>query len=93
MRSPRRLNLAQRIVTIIGLGIALGIFGLWVTTRGGISGWVGYAPLSTSAAYRSNLSVVFRGGLHPWVRLAIWLALTVVWTGASIALLRSASEP
>jgi hypothetical protein len=92
MRSPRRLNLGQRIVIVIGLGVGLAVFGLWATSQGIASGWVGYAPLSSSAAYRSSLSIAFAGGLHPWVRLVIWLALIVFWTVVSIVFLRSPSE-
>jgi hypothetical protein len=29
------------------------------------------------------------GGLHPWVRMMVWLVLTAVWVLASVALLRS----
>jgi len=87
-----RLNLRQRIIIVIGLGLGLAFFGLWATTpRGAAFGWVGYAPLSSSAAYRSNVSIAF-GGLHPWVRLLIWLTLTAIWMAASVILLRSSSE-
>ncbi len=83
-----RLNLRQRIVVVIALGVGLGFFGLWVTNQGPVGpfGWTGYAPLRV-ATYGPD------GGLHPWVRLLIWLALTVVWAIASIVLLRSSSEP
>jgi heme/copper-type cytochrome/quinol oxidase subunit 1 len=65
---------------VIGLGIGIFFFGQWATTRGEASGWVAYAPLS-------NSSTVGVGGLDPWVRLVIWLALTLAWTLTSIALL------
>jgi heme/copper-type cytochrome/quinol oxidase subunit 1 len=79
----RTLNLAQRIVVVIGLGIGLDVFGQWLVSRGsGATGWVAYAPLSR-AVY---LPV---GGLHPWVRMMVWLVLTAVWVLASVALLRS----
>ena len=96
MRSPRRLNLGQRIVFIVGLGVGLAVFGLWATAQGSpghLVGWTGYAPLQSSAAYRSSLSLFFNGGLHPWVQLLIWLGLTVMWTVSSILLLRSPSKP
>jgi heme/copper-type cytochrome/quinol oxidase subunit 1 len=67
------------MVVVVGLGAGLYFFGSWLTTRGEVgSGWVGYAPLSD-----------FPGGLDPWVRLPIWLALIVVWVGAGVVLLRS----
>ena len=96
MGSPRRLNLGQRIVVIVGLGVGLAVFGLWATAQGSpdhLVGWTGYAPLESSAAYRSSLSLTFRGGLHPWVQLLIWLGLTILWTVTSVFVLRSSSEP
>jgi hypothetical protein len=93
MHSHRRLNLGQRIVTVIGLGVGLGILGVWATSQGKAFGWVGYAPLSSSATFRNSLSIAIAGGLHPWVRLVIWLGLTIFWTVVSIVLLRSPSEP
>ena len=81
----RALNSGQRLVVVVGLGLALYFFGGWVTTRDTFSGWVAYAPLS-------NTVNVPGGGLHPWVRLLIWLALIFVWVLASVALLRTHSE-
>jgi uncharacterized membrane protein YwaF len=82
----KRMNRSQRLVIVVGLGVALYFFGGWITTRGTGAqfGWVAYAPLSNT----NNLL----GGLHPWVRLVIWLVLIVVWAVASLWLLRS-SEP
>jgi hypothetical protein len=81
-----RLNTRQRIVVVIGLGVGLYFFGGWVTTRGGAgTGWVAYAPLSNTV----NTPDLPGPGLHPWVRLIIWLALIVVWVLASVVLLRS----
>ena len=78
---------------VTGLGIGLVVFGMWATGPRPAFGWTGYAPLSSTSAYSSNLSITFAGGLHPWVRLLIWLALIVVWTAVSIVLLRPSSEP
>ena len=75
------LNVAQRVVVVSGLGIGLLFFGQWVTTRGSLSGWTGYAPLSNSF----QLS----GGMQPWVRLIVWLALTLVWMVISLVLLKT----
>jgi hypothetical protein len=82
------VNTAQRVVIVVGLGIALYLFGSWLIGYwefGGSPnsfGWVGYAPLS---------GTVSRPGLilHPWVRLLIWLALTTIWVVTSAVLLRS----
>jgi len=78
----------QRIVVVIGLGVGLYFFGGWVTTRGGAgAGWVAYAPLSHAV----DTAQLPGSGLHPWVRLVIWLALIVVWVVASVAILRNPS--
>ena len=78
----RGMTTGQRVVIIVGLGLALGCFGAWLTTRGigGQNGWVAYAPLSNT--YNAP------GGLHPWVRLVIWLVLILVWVVVSVVLLR-----
>jgi hypothetical protein len=82
------LNRVQRIVITIGLGLGMYVFGGWITTRGGPgSGWVAYAPLSNTLGPSDAI-----GGLHPWVRLLIWLALIAVWVMASVWLLRSSSD-
>jgi heme/copper-type cytochrome/quinol oxidase subunit 1 len=73
---------------VIGLGVGLVFFGMWATGPRPPAGWTGYAPLSSSSAYSSSLSITFTG-LHPWVRLLIWLGLIVVWTAVSVVLLRS----
>jgi hypothetical protein len=81
----RGLNIHQRIILVIGLGAAIFFFGGWVTTRGALTGWVAYAPLSNTANFPNM-------GLHPWVRLLIWLALILVWLVFSVAVLRSPSS-
>ena len=82
----RRLNKQQRIVIVIGLGIALYFFGGWVTTRGEAgSGWVAYAPLSNAV----NTADLPGPGLHSWVRLLIWFVLTAIWVVVGVLLLRS----
>jgi hypothetical protein len=84
----RRINMAQRVILVIGLAMALYLFGGWINTRGSAtpSGWVGYAPLQTYGPQ----NIV--GGFHPWVRLVIWIALVLVWVIASVLLLRAASR-
>lgn len=81
------------MVMVVGLGIALYFFGAWVTTRGtgwpgGGTGWTSFAPL-TSPSTTPDLI----GGLHPWVRMVIWLALVVIWVIASVLVLRSPGAP
>jgi hypothetical protein len=81
----RRVNRAQRMVVVVGLAAALWFVGGWATTSVGATGWVGYAPLT-------NAVNVPPGGLHPWARLLIWLALVLVWVLASFAVLRSSAD-
>ena len=71
---------------MVGLGVALYFFGGWITTRGTGAqfGWVAYAPLSNTTDVPLG-----PGGLHPWVRLIVWLVLILVWVGTSVILLRS----
>jgi hypothetical protein len=82
----RGFNRAQRVVMVVGLGVGLYALGGWITTRGtlGASGWVAYAPLTNTLNSPDGIS-----GLHPWVRLLIWLLLILVWVVASAFLLRS----
>jgi hypothetical protein len=81
MQEPS-LNRTQRIIVVVGLGIAFFVSGQWLTTLGSNlpNGWVAYAPLSKEFA---------PDGLQTWVRYLIWLALFSIWTLISAALLRS----
>ncbi len=97
LMAHRKFNFAQRLVVVLGLGAVLYLIGSWATSLDSFYGWVGYAPLSTgSATYGSATSAPFGmpslvSGLHPWVRLVIWLVLIAVWVGVSLVLLRSPS--
>jgi hypothetical protein len=85
----RKFDRPQRVIVVVGMGLALYVFGLWATAIGAQlpNGWTGYAPL------QSNQAVSFlEGGLHPWVRLVIWLVLIVVWVGLSCEVLRDRSS-
>ena len=79
MRRVRSLRAAQRVVLVVALGAALVAVGDYVTTLGRFTGWTGYAPLATGAPPL--------GGLHPWLRLLVWLALALAWAVCSVALL------
>ena len=82
-----KLNHGQRVVLVVALAAALYVLGLYIMTLGNAgSGWVAYAPLTQVAHSLTGTPVA---GLHPWVRLVVWLGLTVVWAGCSVALLRS----
>jgi hypothetical protein len=83
--SAGTLNRAQRVVIVIGLAVALYVLGGWVTSLGSHppSGWVAYGPLSTQETF---------GGLHPWVRLVVWVALVALWVVSSVAILAGRSS-
>jgi heme/copper-type cytochrome/quinol oxidase subunit 1 len=83
----RRLNSAQRVICVIGVGVGLFLVGSWVTSLGQNAnfGWVAYAPLSNSTL------IPHPGGLHPWVRLVIWLVLTLLWAGVALALFKDSA--
>jgi hypothetical protein len=82
MRFIDGLSKAQRVVVVIGLGLALGAVGSYLISLGsGLPrGWTGYAPL--------QVLLVPGTGMAPWLRLIIWLALIALWALASITLLR-----
>jgi len=78
------LLFSQRVVLIVALAFALYVVGMWLTNLDThpFTGWVAYAPLSNTSFSP------YVGGLHPWVRVVIWLLLTIVWTVTSLSLLR-----
>ncbi len=86
MKWLRGLSYGQRVVLVVALGVGLGSLGSYLVTLGSpSSGWVAYAPLTEHTGVPGI-------GLHPWVRLLIWLALTVVWATCSLVLLRPSSS-
>ena len=87
MRRIDGLSLAQRIIVVIALGMALAIVGGFLDTLGGgfTGGWFAYAPLTRGTYFPG-------AGPPPWVRLIIWLLLTGIWALASIRVLRPGRE-
>jgi len=84
MRWIDRLNMAQRVVLVITLGLALGIVASYLTGLGVRTGWYAYAPVS--------------GQLQPpgigepgWLRLVIWLAAVSLWALTSLRVLSQSS--
>jgi heme/copper-type cytochrome/quinol oxidase subunit 1 len=76
------MNLGQRVIIIISLGLALGAAGSFIVNLGEDGGWFAYAPL-TEATYPPGI------GLPSWARLVVWLVLITIWGLASVRLLRS----
>jgi hypothetical protein len=89
MRWIDGLSKAQRVVVVIALGLALGAVGGYLVSLGSgyRFGWTGYAPLSTEGEF-----FVPGRGLHPWLRVIVWLVLIGLWAVASIRVLRPRSE-
>jgi hypothetical protein len=84
----RSLGLAQRIILVVALALALGVLGRYLITLGHPSefGWFSYAPLNST-------SVIPRPpDLRAWARLLIWLGLIAVWALGSLLLLRPARQ-
>jgi len=83
MQRVDRLGIAQRIIVVVALGLALAVTGEFITSIGSPAanfGWFGYAPLTGSILTGSTLS--------NWEQLLVWLALISVWTACSIYLFR-----
>lgn len=77
------LDVAQRIVLVIGFALVLLVFGHWVTHIGA-HGLLGF---------RSQLLPrAGGGGVPPWARFLIWLVLIVAWSVGSVWLLRQPHE-
>lgn len=76
-------GIAQRIILVIGLGLALAVLGRYLVSLGktGNFGWFAYAPMNSTVSTPHP-------GERPWVRLVIWLGLILAWTGPSFFLLR-----
>jgi heme/copper-type cytochrome/quinol oxidase subunit 1 len=81
MRWMHRLNMAQRFVVVVALGLALGIVASYLTSLRR-TGWYAYAPLSGQVFQPQG------SGEPGWLRLIIWLAATSLWALASLRALR-----
>jgi heme/copper-type cytochrome/quinol oxidase subunit 1 len=74
--------MAQRVVLVVALGAVFYFVGSYLTGGTRIpTGWTGYAPLQA-------VPLVSRAGLSGTGSLLLWLVLVLVWTGASLTLLR-----
>ena len=86
----RSLSFAQRVVLVVALGLFLLGSGevtlsWWQYGRVRLTGWTGYAPLT---------SVPFaRVSLHPWVVVTYWTVLIALWAAASLVLLGPIEKP
>ncbi|MHB8681276.1 MAG: hypothetical protein ACYDA2_04170 [Acidimicrobiales bacterium] len=93
----RNLDLAQRIVIVIGWGLALTFFGEWVATLHGYS--YGFASIVDNCVPSKTRQCISIGsppptqpvytGLHPWAVMLVWVGLAVVGTVGAVWVLRS----
>lgn len=86
MRWIDRLNLAQRVVVVITLGLALGIVASYLTSQGVRTGWYAYAPLSGQLQAPGI-------GEPGWLRLVIWLTAVSLWSLTSLRVLSQSPGP
>jgi heme/copper-type cytochrome/quinol oxidase subunit 1 len=80
-----RLSMAQRVVVVVALGLALGLVASYLTGLGTRTGWYAYAPLAGQSFQPQGI------GEPGWLRLIIWLAATSLWALTSVRLLRQPS--
>jgi heme/copper-type cytochrome/quinol oxidase subunit 1 len=81
MRWIDRLNMAQRVVVVVTVGLALGIVAGYLTGLGvRVTGWYAYAPLSGQLQAPGI-------GEPGWLRLLIWLAALSLWSLTSLRVL------
>jgi heme/copper-type cytochrome/quinol oxidase subunit 1 len=88
MRWIDGLSKAQRVVVVIAFGLVLWAVGSYLVSLGQgevAVGWYAYSPLTSGPNIPGR-------GLHPWVRVIIWLVLIGVWALASVRVLRPSSE-
>lgn len=86
MRWMDRLSLAQRLVAVVALGLALAIVAGYLSSLGTGFGWYAYAPLSGQAFVPPG------HGEPGWVRMIIWLVAVGLWAAASMRVLRQSAE-
>jgi heme/copper-type cytochrome/quinol oxidase subunit 1 len=88
MRWIDRLNMAQRVVVVVTLGLTLGTVANYLTGLGvpGVrTGWYAYAPLTNQVSPGT--------GEPGWLRLVIWLAAISLWALTSLRLLSQSPGP
>lgn len=89
-----RLGVAQRVIVVISLGLALLAVGVYVSTLGlqgsGIGGGVEKAILLSPSEPFTPPMVFHQVGpdLIPWQRLLVWLGLILAWAILSVVVLR-----
>jgi hypothetical protein len=88
MRWIDRLNMAQRVVVVVTVGLALGIVASYLTGLGGgvRTGWYAYAP-SSGQLQAPGI------GEPGWLRVLIWLGATSLWALTALRVLSQSPGP
>lgn len=83
MRRVRGWGIAQRVVLVAALALALIVLGRYLTqvSHPTSYGWYSYGPLKSTPSAPEV-------GPQPWARALIWLGLFAVWALPSAWLLR-----
>jgi hypothetical protein len=85
----KKLNLGQRIVLVVALGIFLAGVGRAVMHHARVlaTGWTGFAP--SVVTRRGSFFVVQRAAVgHPGLRLLILVVLFAIWVAGALWLLK-----
>lgn len=92
----RNLNLAQRVVIVIGWALALAFLGLWVATLHGykyVSSPFQCPKGETCIGSGSFSSQPVYTGLHPWAVMLVWIGLAVIGTVGALWVLKTPVAP
>lgn len=84
MRYLNRLSTAQRIIVVVGLGVAFIALGNYLVSLNNPVAGGGFFGYSQSAP----LVALGGAGLAPWLQLLIWLGLILVWTAIAAVVMR-----
>lgn len=90
---PRRLGIAQRVVVVVALGLALLAVGIYISflgLPGGAPGGIEKAIFMNPSQGFSPPMLLTPAGpdLSPWEQLLVWLGLILVWATLSVVVLR-----
>jgi hypothetical protein len=75
VRLRERVNLSQKVVIAVALGVALAVIGHVIEWSGSAGGWFGYAP-NTDHVFTPRSGLL---GRNPTLDALWWLAGVAVW--------------
>ena len=91
--SLSRLGIAQRVVVVVALGLALLAVGIYISflglPGGAAGGFENATFLSPSQGFSPPMLLTQAGpDLSPWEQLLVWLGIILVWATLSVVVLR-----